>query len=174
MTNGPRRLNPSSFSTDWLPRSGLTMMGPMELELKITGRTIKRVAWVVAAVAAVVGGAVLAMTLFGRESPLESFVDEDALQAVFLSDGRAYIGDLVSDRGDYYVLRNVFYLQQAPNAEGKEGQQTQQVLPRSGDLHGPQGRMLIPKGAVILIENLRSNAELSETIDRLRRQNGGR
>lgn len=140
----------------------------MELELKITGGTIRRVLLGVLGAAVLAGLVFLGLFLFGKDKPLEAFVDERGYQAVFLSDGRAYIGRLTSSSGDYYVLRDVFYLQQAPEAAEKNDQATQQVLPRTGDVHGPTGRMLIPKDEVLLIENLRRDAELSRTIDRLR------
>src|SRR5688572_28216617 len=139
----------------------------MEFAIRITGQTLKRVLLGVGAAVATAGLVFLGLFLFRTEGPLDAFVDERAYQAVFLTDGRAYIGRLTSERGDYYVLRDVYYLQQSPDADDKK-QPMQQVLPRTADLHSPQARMLIPKDAVLLIENLRRDAELSTTIDRLR------
>ena len=139
----------------------------MVLELKISGRMVKRVLLGLAAAGAVAGLVFLSLFLIGRDTALQSFVDERGYQAVFLSDGRVYLGRLTSASDEYYVLRDVFYLQQAPGAESDE-ENTQQVLPRMGDIHGPTGRMLIPKDAVVLVENLRGDGELSRTVDRLR------
>lgn len=135
----------------------------MAFELKITGQMLKRAGLALLGAAVVAGLVFLGLFLFGKEDPLAAFVDDGAIQAVFLEDGSAYFGRVEGLRGDFYELADVYVVKQTPGKE-EDDPPTPSVQPRSGEIHGPQGRMLIPRDAVLVIENLREDSELAKTI----------
>ncbi|MBI2325171.1 MAG: hypothetical protein HYU87_09460 [Chloroflexi bacterium] len=90
-------------------------------------------------------------------------VDRNAYQAVFLTGGQVYFGKLGARGGDIYVLSDVYYL-----SEPREGNPRGQLVKRGTELHGPRDPMIIPAGQVLLIENLRDDAEVMQAIKRHR------
>jgi hypothetical protein len=138
------------------------------IQLAIPRQTVRRIALAVILAALIAVIAFLAVSLAQERSSVGGFVNDDRFQAVFLEDGRVFFGKLVSSKGDYYEMRDAYYVQQVPGKKEKD-QPTQEAVARTADLHGPDGRMLIPKDAVLFIENLRRDSQLAETIDRLRK-----
>jgi hypothetical protein len=86
-------------------------------------------------------------------------------QAVFLTNGQTYFGRYLDRLGPYIKLDNAFYIQQ--QAAQQEGQQGDLKLVRRGsELHEPDPEMLIPKDAILFIEDLRPDSQVSLFMDK--------
>ena len=86
-------------------------------------------------------------------------------QAIFLTNGQTYFGRYLDRLGPYVKLDNAFYIQQ--QAAQQEGQQGDLKLVRRGsELHEPDAEMLIPKDAILFIEDLRPDSQVSLFMDK--------
>src|SRR6478736_2204261 len=85
-------------------------------------------------------------------------------QAVFLANGQTYFGHYLDRLGPYVKVENAFYIQQAPTAE--EGQTPEsRIIRRGSELHQPLPFVLIPKTAILFVEDLRSDSQVGKFMD---------
>lgn len=113
--------------------------------------------------------------------------DKSLYQATFLTNGQVYFGKL-KDKGDSYVMTDVYYLQvvqplqqqqpgqqgQQPAAnqqqvqqsqQGQQGQQPALNLVRMGsEIHGPTSKMVIPKTSVVFWEDIKKDGTVGQAI----------
>jgi hypothetical protein len=80
-------------------------------------------------------------------------IDRAAYQAVFLTNGSTYFGKLQEQGSDWFLLSDVFYL----NASEQSGTQ---LIKRGSEPQGPREPMIIPRGQVLFIENLREDSDI--------------
>jgi hypothetical protein len=86
-------------------------------------------------------------------------------QAVFLANGQTYFGHYIDRLGPYVKIENAFYIQQAPTAE--EGQTPEsRIIRRGSELHQPLPFVLIPKSAILFVEDLRQDSQVAAFMDR--------
>ncbi len=86
-------------------------------------------------------------------------------QAVFLVNGQTYFGRYFDRLGPYVKVEDAFYIQQQPQQQ--EGQPKELKLVRRGaELHQPGPEMLIPKEAVLFVEDLRADSQVAQFMDR--------
>ena len=86
-------------------------------------------------------------------------------QAVFLANGQTYFGHYLDRLGPYVKVENAFYITQAPTAE--EGQTPEsRIIRRGSELHQPQPFVLIPKTAILFVEDLRQDSQVAQFMDR--------
>jgi hypothetical protein len=86
-------------------------------------------------------------------------------QAVFLANGQTYFGHYIDRLGPYVKVENAFYIQQAPTAE--EGQTPEsRIIRRGSELHQPLPFVLIPKTAILFVEDLRQDSQVAAFMDR--------
>ena len=86
-------------------------------------------------------------------------------QAVFLANGQTYFGHYLDRLGPYVKVENAFYIQQAPTAE--EGQTPEsRIIRRGSELHQPLPFVLIPKTAILFVEDLRADSQVGQFMDR--------
>ncbi len=92
-------------------------------------------------------------------------------QAVFLSNGQVYFGNVTKNTNDEVVLKNIYYLQvttalqptdQTANAE----QQGLSLVKLGNELHGPKDEMTINKAHVIFVEDLKADGKVVTAIDK--------
>lgn len=67
-------------------------------------------------------------------------------QAVFLANGQTYFGRYYDRLGPHAKVVAPYYIQ----SEGE----TSRIVRRGSELHGPEAEMLIPKSAILFIEDL--------------------
>jgi hypothetical protein len=107
---------------------------------------------------------IVAVILFGGWSVLNNagsagLIDGGRYQAVFLSNGQVYFGKL-KVKGDYYVLKDIFYLQSstvgAASADPQENTAANDVklIKLGTEVHGPEDEMIIARDQVLFFENL--------------------
>ena len=74
-------------------------------------------------------------------------------QAVFLANGQTYFGRYYDRLGAYAKIEDVYYLQQVQGSDPNAPPDTK-ILRRGQELHEPTARMLIPKSAILFVEDL--------------------
>ena len=86
-------------------------------------------------------------------------------QAVFLANGQTYFGRYYDRLGPYAKVESAFYIASQPTAE--EGQTPESRLIRRGsELHEPLPFVLIPKSAILFVEDLRADSQVALFMDR--------
>ncbi|SRR6266571_1802889 len=86
-------------------------------------------------------------------------------QAVFLANGQTYFGHYLDRLGPYVKVENAFYIAQQPTAE--EGQTPEsRIIRRGSELHQPLPYVLIPKSAILFVEDLRQDSQVAQFMDR--------
>lgn len=89
-------------------------------------------------------------------------------QAVFLSNGQVYFGQMKSSGASNVTLEDIYYLrvqQIQPKAEEKpQGKLT--LIKLGNELHAPQDKMIINRDHILFYENLKSDGKVAEAIKR--------
>lgn len=84
-------------------------------------------------------------------------------QAVFLSNGQTYFGRLVDRIGPYVKVEHAYYIQQTPPGEDQAQQPPESRLIRRGnELHQPLPVVLIPRTAILFVEDLRADSAVAQ------------
>ena len=118
---------------------------------------------------------VLAILLGGAKLVLFQYnystsIDDDTLQAVFLTNGQVYFGQLDTMGHGINKLSNVYYLQVTQDLQKQEGEEKQDTetnfsLVKLGDeLHQPTSNMYINMDQILFWENLETDSPIIETI----------
>jgi len=74
-------------------------------------------------------------------------------QAVFLANGQTYFGRYYDRIGAFAKIEDVYYLQQTQGSDPTAAPDTK-IVRRGRELHGPASRMLVPKSAILFVEDL--------------------
>jgi len=86
-------------------------------------------------------------------------------QAVFLTNGQTYFGQYLDRLGPYAKIENAFYIQQQPGQQ--EGQPADlKLVQRGSELHQPDPEMLVPKDAILFVEDLRADSQVAQFMDK--------
>ena len=81
-------------------------------------------------------------------------------QAVFLANGQTYFGRYYDRMGAYAKIEDVYYLQQTQGSDPTAAPDTK-IVRRGRELHGPASRMLVPKSAILFIEDLTDSSPIA-------------
>lgn len=125
-------------------------------------------------------------SLFARSNGLDNFVKNDQYQAVFLSNGQVYFGQITGANNGTMVLEDVYYLQvdqqiqpeqdgsPGAGAQGTNGQPQVSLAKLGGELHGPEDQMFISTSEIVFWENL-SDSDKSQVVNAIERhkESGG-
>jgi len=82
-------------------------------------------------------------------------------QAVFLTNGQTYFGRYYDRIGAYAKIEDVYYLQQTQGSDPNAAPDTK-IVRRGRELHGPASRMLVPKSAVLFVEDLTDASPITQ------------
>ena len=124
----------------------------MAIQLTITWRRL--VAGVLLAVLLVLAG-YGGYDLLRPKDSITDAVDRSKFQAVVLASGVVYFGHLRAADDEFFELRDAFFIQEVKKANAEP---ERRVLPLSQEVHGPENAMLIPRGQVVSVENLRDDS----------------
>jgi hypothetical protein len=137
-----------------------------------------RVTWIVLLFSATVVIAALALLLYLGGPKEEDLVDKTKKQAVFLTNGQVYFGEIKSVNSKFLDLRGIYYLnvnqQVQPNQEDSKNAQAQNniTLVKLGcELHGPLDQMVINREQVTFWENLRDDGQVAKAVAEWVKQN---
>jgi hypothetical protein len=86
-------------------------------------------------------------------------------QAVFLANGQTYFGRYYDRLGAYAKIEDVYYLQQVQGSDPNAAPDTK-ILRRGQELHEPTSRMLIPKSAILFVEDLTDASPIAQFMQR--------
>jgi hypothetical protein len=86
-------------------------------------------------------------------------------QAVFLTNGQTYFGRYYDRFGAYAKIEDVYYLQQG-QATDAGGTTDTRIVRRGHELHEPGTRMLIPKSAILFVEDLTDASPIAQYMQR--------
>jgi len=118
--------------------------------------------------------ALVALMYFGGTKESD-FVDTKRKQAVFLTNGQVYFGEIKEVNKQYIDLRGIYYLnvnqqvqpdQKDPKATTTQAQNSISLVKLGCELHGPQDRMLINRDQVTFWENLKSDGQVAKAVDK--------
>lgn len=135
------------------------------------GRSKKGLLWTIVAVVLIALIAVAGWMIWSNTNRGTAGIDTSRYQAVFLSNGQIYFGKLSDHTVDAFKITNVYYPQaQANTEEGAETdvttQSSIQLYAITEGVHGPEDEMLIMKSQVLYYENLRTDSQVAELIER--------
>ena len=120
--------------------------------------------------------ALAALFYFGSKHEGE-FVNQDRVQAVFLTNGQVYFGKVSRVTSQYVDLQEVYYLnsQQQPDTKDSSATDTRATtfsLVKLGcELHGPADQMIINRDQVSFWENLKDDGKVAKAIDQWQSEN---
>jgi hypothetical protein len=86
-------------------------------------------------------------------------------QAIFMTNGQTYFGRFYDRIGAYAKIEDVYYLQSQTTGDGTSGADTRLVR-RGRELHAPETRMLIPKSAILFVEDLTDASPIAQFMQR--------
>jgi len=97
---------------------------------------------------------------------------EDGYQAVFLTNGQVYFGEIVKQNRHEVYLTHVYYLQvqqplqDTPN-QGKDipVQPDLSLVKLGNELHAPKDAMFINRDHIVFIENLKDDSKVVKAIE---------
>ena len=90
-------------------------------------------------------------------------------QAVFLTNGQVYFGQLSSVDSSYVKLKQIYYLQVQQTVQPKDStaaanNQQVSLAKLGGELHGPEDTMYISRSQVLFWENLKNDGKVAKAI----------
>ena len=86
-------------------------------------------------------------------------------QAIFLTNGQTYFGHYRDRLGPYVQIEDAYYIQSTPNSDPDKAAESKLVR-RGGELHRPEPWILIPKSALLFVEDLRPESPVAQFMDK--------
>lgn len=131
---------------------------------------------VIAGLVAILLIAIIVAIAKGPGKPEKDYVDSSRLQAVFLNTGQVYFGNITSLNNKYFVLTNIYYLQQTngstANGSNSSSAGSNVTLVKLGcELHEPYDQMVINSDQVTFWENLQDNGQVAKAVSTFEKQN---
>jgi hypothetical protein len=85
-------------------------------------------------------------------------------QAVFLSNGQTYFGRYIDRIGSYVKIEGAYYIQQTPTATQDQPNlpPESKLIRRGSELHQPLPFVLIPKTAILFVEDLKPDSGVAQ------------
>ena len=109
----------------------------------------------------IIGAALLFAAVRWWDFALPSF-GAARYQAVFLANGQTYFGHLVDRIGPYVKVENAYYIQQATPSEDPQQAPESRLIRRGNELHRPLPFVLIPRTAILFVEDLRPDSPVGQ------------
>jgi len=112
---------------------------------------------------------------FSKTDNQSKYVSDNKYQAVFLTNGQVYFGNISNINKDYIRLNNIYYLTQNTTT-GSNGQTTTDgnyTLVKLGcqQIHDPVDEMVIQQSQVSFWENLNDSGKVVTSINQFKKQN---
>ncbi len=101
----------------------------------------------------------------------QSYVDPNRLQAVFLSTGQVYFGNISNLNSNYFVLKNIYYLQTSSTGTTANANTSVSLVKLGCELHSPYDQMVINRSQVTFWENLQDSGQVAKAVKTFKQQN---
>ncbi len=112
---------------------------------------------------------------FNKTNDQSKYVKSADYQAVFLTNGQVYFGNVSSVNKDYIRLTNIYYLTQntTTSTSGQTTTDGNYTLVKLGcqQIHDPLDEMVIQQSQVSFWENLNANGKVVTSIKQFQKQN---
>ncbi len=113
-----------------------------------------------------IGVALIALMIFGKQTDETSYVKKKQYQAIFLNGGQVYFGKIGKFTDTYITLSDIYYLR--VNQQVQPGQTTASndvsLAKLGNELHGPNDEMIINRSEVQFWENLKDDGQVVKAI----------
>ena len=86
-------------------------------------------------------------------------------QAVFLSNGQTYFGRFIDRIGPYVKVERAYYIQ-TNQTEDQSTPPESRLIKRGNELHQPLPFVLIPRSAILFVEDLRPDSPVGQFMTR--------
>lgn len=116
----------------------------------------------------------IALLCYSGKQKESHFVDRSKEQAVFLTNGQVYFGNITALNDKYLSLVGIYYLNSSNgnSQTSTTNAQTSFSLVKLGcELHGPTDQMIINRDQVSFWENLKSDGKVAKAISQWVSQN---
>jgi hypothetical protein len=122
--------------------------------------------------------ALLWFVVLGSPSSEAKHVEKNKLQAVFLSGGQVYFGNIQDLNDSFLRISNIYYLR--VNQQVQPDQENSNAAASANDislvklgceLHGPTDEMLVNRDQVIFWENLKDDGQVAKAVAEYVKQN---
>jgi hypothetical protein len=138
-----------------------------------------RIMWVVLLFAATIILVAIVFLLYFGGSREGNYVDNKKQQAVFLTNGQVYFGSVKQINKEYISLTGIYYLNvnqqvqpdQKGTANSTAAQNSISLVKLGCELHGPADQMVINRDQVTFWENLKSDGQVTQAIDKWKKDN---
>ena len=133
-----------------------------------------RVIWIILLFAVTILVISMVALLYVGGDKESKLIDKSKFQAIFLTSGQVYFGNIVTVNDNYVDLKNIYYLSvnQQVQPEQKDAKEASVALVKLGcELHGPVDQMVINRDQVTFWENLKTDGQVSQAIDKWVEQN---
>jgi hypothetical protein len=118
---------------------------------------------------------IIAVSKNDSNTQQNKFVNTSDYQAVFLTNGQVYFGNITEQGTDYIQLQKIFYLTQNTSTDSKGNTTTDgnYTLVKLGcqQIHDPIDQMIIERSQVSFWENLNSSGKVVASINQFNKQN---
>lgn len=87
-------------------------------------------------------------------------------QAIFLTNGQVYFGQLVSQDKDFITIKDIYYLKTQDQLDGSTATEDKKIalIKLGEELHGPEDIMRINIGQVVYYEDMKDDSKINEAI----------
>lgn len=133
----------------------------------------KGLLWTLGIAALVIALAVAGWLIWSKMNTNNLGIKSDRYQAVFLLNGEIYFGKLQAANDKSYRLTDIYYIQpKSKTSDTTEDttKQTQsngiQLIKLGKEVYGPEDEMFISKDQVLYYENLNTDSQVTQLIDK--------
>lgn len=114
----------------------------------------------------------IAVLFYSGRTHEGELVDNTKKQAVFLTNGQVYFGQIKDINSQYVDLQDIYYLNSQSSNSNNNSTPTSFSLVKLGcELHGPTDRMVINREQVSFWENLSTSGKVAKAIDQWKSEN---
>ena len=92
--------------------------------------------------------------------------DSSKKQAVFLTNGQIYFGEISRQDEEYVVLKNIYYLKNQESLATTEGKTNISLIKLGQELHGPQDIMYVNRDHILFYEEMRIDSKINQAIEK--------
>ncbi|MEK9156132.1 MAG: hypothetical protein AAB360_02405 [Patescibacteria group bacterium] len=98
---------------------------------------------------------------------------ENRRQAVFLTNGQVYFGNILNADRQLVELRNIYYFKTPETADGtdpnkaNENKNQLSLVKLGSELHGPEDVMYINRDQLLFFEDMRPDSKVNDAIKKL-------
>ena len=104
----------------------------------------------------------------GGVSRLSNWADVSKYQAVFLTNGQVYFGQVSDVNEQTLILENIYYLKTSQNLQTAEGEVAAEdnfsLIKLGNEIHGPADKMSISLNQVLFVEDMQNDSKVVEAI----------